>query len=159
MNERRRPPTVFISYPHAIYDWAQETVYEPLVARCGRDAVFMDVHANCEGGLLIEHLTRPVVEARVFLPIWCPAYFSSKWCRWELAMRLSLDPLCEEKPMLAVAYAPATLPEYCRLFTVLDGRQADVSERILAGVRQILGSGSNVSRRGVVLGRRLLGRR
>jgi hypothetical protein len=110
-----REPQVFISYPHARAAWVKDHVYGPLRASRPDLDVFFDADALRSGVGWLARLADAVAGCRLFVAVYCPEYFASDFCQWELQLALVRDPVGSRGILAPIIVAPVSLPGYCSL--------------------------------------------
>jgi hypothetical protein len=108
-------PDIFISYPRARAAWVREHVYEPLAAWRGAERIFFDQQSLPGGAGWLANLAAGVAGCRVFVPIYCPEYFDSEFCVWELQLALIRDPTGRKRIVVPFEIDAVELPPYCAL--------------------------------------------
>lgn len=129
-------PAIFISYAHARAAWVRTNLYEPLVARCGRERVFFDADSLSGGAGWLATLAAAVGACRAFVAVYSAEYFRSDFCQWELQLALARDPIGRKGIVLPLMLEPVTIPAYCALIQAADATQPGAAERLLRSVEQ-----------------------
>jgi hypothetical protein len=122
---------VFISYSRTCLEWVEANVAAPLADARGAGLVFFDKHHLNAGMDWLATLADSVMACRLFLPIYCPAYFRSDFCQWELQLAVTRDPTGRKRIIAPFVLEPATLPAYCRLIQAQDVGALGAKERIV----------------------------
>jgi hypothetical protein len=114
------PAPVFISYPRARLPWVKANVYEPLRAWYPEADIFFDLDA-LEGGVVwFARLAEAIERCRLFLAVYCPEYFMSDFCQWELQLALVRDPIGRKGIVAPILLESVELPSYCKLIQAAD---------------------------------------
>jgi hypothetical protein len=131
-------PDVFISYSHRKADWVKSQVYAPLCSWLGPEKVFFD--AEClQGGMgWLAKLSEVVNACRVFIPVYCPEYFLSDFCQWELMQAIVRDPVGARRIVIPVMMGETVLPDYCKLIQAMPVERPDFQEQLMEIVRDVL---------------------
>jgi TIR domain len=138
-------PAVFISYSRTCTEWVEENVVHPLVISLGSPLVYFDKHHLNAGMGWLTELAEAVMHCRLFLPIYCPAYFRSDFCQWELQLALTRDPTGNKRIIAPIMMEPTLLPAYCRLIQASTFCDATIGPQIVALVHELLGKARSLS--------------
>lgn len=133
-----RPLDVFISYPQVRRQWVIENVYEPLKEWRTAERVFLDMEAIQVGAGWLATLAEAVDECRVFLPVYCPEFFRSEFCQWELQLAVKRDPIGAKRIVVPMMIEHVPLPQYCSLIQHTDATEMNVKERIVDILASVL---------------------
>lgn len=128
---------VFISYPRTREQWVRTHVYQPLKDCRPGLRVFFDVEALRSGIQWFARLASAVAECRLFIPIYCPEYFASDFCQWELQLALVRDPIGRAGLVVPILLEPIELPPYCALIQADSAAREDVGRRVVELARGI----------------------
>lgn len=128
---------VFISYPRAREQWVRAQVYQPLKDALPDLRVFFDVDALRSGIQWFAMLAAAVAQCRLFIPIYCPEYFASDFCQWELQLALVRDPIGRAGLVAPILLEPVELPPYCALIQADSAAREDVGSRVVGLARRI----------------------
>lgn len=134
--DRPAAPPIFLSYPRARLDWVRARLYEPLAARFGADLVFFDVENLTAGAAWLATLAAGVQGCRAFVAVYCPEYFQSEFCQWELQLALARDPIGRRGIVVPLFAERVELPAYCSLVqaeTIMNDRLPD---RVLRSIER-----------------------
>jgi hypothetical protein len=137
-----RQPSIFISYPRSRLAWVKENIYTPLVSRYGADEVFFDTHSLEPGSGWYAGLARAVEGSRIFLAVYCPEYFRSDWCQWELETVCVRDPRGKQGLLLPLMVDPVTVPPTCKLIQSLDASREGFWEQLWPVLEARLNAGT-----------------
>ena len=75
-------------------------------------------------------LAEAVTECRVFVPVYCPEFFRSDFCQWELQLALMRDPTGSRRIVIPVMIEEVVLPSYCSLIQFTDASRIPLRDRI-----------------------------
>ena len=133
-----RPLDVFISYPRLRQRWVIENVYEPLAAWRTAERVFFDTETIQAGAGWLATLAEAVEECRVFVPLYCPEFFRSDFCQWELQLAVMRDPIGAKRIVVPMMIERVPLPPYCSLIQHIDATRMNVRESIVDMLGEVL---------------------
>ena len=114
-------PDIFLSYPSKRLAWVQEHIYKPLTRKYHQDKIFFDKDWLKGGDAWLPKLATAVDACRVFIPIYCPEYFDSRFCQWELQLAFTRDPTGAQNIIGPIEVAPVERPSFCRLIQAIAG--------------------------------------
>jgi hypothetical protein len=118
--------------------WVVENIYEPLRAWRTAERVFFDMETIQAGAGWLATLAEAVDGCRVFLPVYCPEFFRSDFCQWELQLAVRRDPTGNKRIVVPIMVEPVPLPRYCSLIQHFDAAGMNVKERIVDIVSKVL---------------------
>jgi hypothetical protein len=134
-----QPLDVFISYSRTCAEWVENQIAKPLARARGGNMVFFDKHRLNAGMGWLTTLADAVMNCRLFLPIYCPAYFRSDFCQWELQLAMTRDPTGRKRIIAPVMLEPTELPAYCRLIQAQVDVDPTTCQRIVELADELLG--------------------
>lgn len=131
-------PDIFISYSHRrMAEWVKSQVYAPLCSCLGPEKVFFDEDCLKGGMDWVAELAGAINNCRVFIPVYCPEYFLSSWCNWELRLAHLRDPDGALHIIVPVMMEETPPPEYI-LPQAMSAKRSDFQEQLLTIVRGAL---------------------
>ncbi len=136
--KQRPAPDIFISYPRQRLDWVEAQIARPLGDSRGDERVFFDKSHLQAGMGWLTTLAENVMNCRLFIPVYCPLYFQSDFCQWELQLALTRDPTGRRRIIAPILLEPIELPSYCCLIQAQLSTENDFTNRLLKMVNQIL---------------------
>lgn len=135
---KRQAADVFISYPRTKLAWVRENLYQPLEARFGSDRIFFDQNSIGIGTSWPAVLGEAIAGCRVFLTVYCPDFFRSDFCQWELQIAITRDPIGTKRIVTPLLLEPVQIPPYCSVIQCTDATKLDVREGIVGIVEELL---------------------
>ena len=126
-----RPLDIFISYPRVRHRWVAENIYEPLKAWRTAERVFFDTETIQAGAGWLARLAEAVQACRLFVPLYCPEFFRSDFCQWELQLAVRRDPIGAKGVVVPIMIERVPLPPYCSLIQHIDATRVNIRERIV----------------------------
>lgn len=131
-------PEIFISYSRKKLDWVEANVVAPMIYEFGDGQIFFDKRSLQGGMSWLSELADGVMRCRLFIPVFCPPYFRSDFCQWELQLAITRDPTGQKRIVLPVMLEESELPAFCKLIQVQAVEGADFSARLVQMARAMV---------------------
>ena len=80
-------------------------------------------------------MAEAIAGCKIFVPLYCGAYFASDFCHWELQLAIVRDPTGSRGIVRPFLLEPVKLPEYCRLIQAEQPGLEKFAERLLGILR------------------------